>query len=235
MSTSSQISECSGEIDNFGHFLSFRCHLFCVLNLKFLPHSLQAYFSVLLCLNWWDSRLQMSGFLYGQSGHSWNTPSYSFMCLVRSPLLLKHFLQFGCTQQWVTRLLWLIQCVFKLLSNANFWSHSAHLKCSSLWEYYCLARDEGLLNALEHSSQYKILCFCWWWWASYLLELHTVSHIWHPILRSFLFFFKFKLWVVNVPLELFPTGVLDVVGVDTGGSLPVPVLMDTFFEGASSW
>ena len=137
-----------------------------------------------------DSRLLMSGFLYGQSGHLWSTPSCSFTCPVESPLFLKCFLQFGWTQQWVANILWLMQCVFSLLLNANSSSQSVHLKLNSLCEYWCLARDKGLLNALEHSSQYKILCFCWWCWVSSLFELHTASHILHPILRGFLLFFK---------------------------------------------
>ena len=143
-----------------------------------------------VCVSQCDSRLRMSRFLYGQSGHSWSTPSCSFMCLVKSPLFLKHFLQFRWTQQWVANVLWLIRCVFKLLSNANSWSQLAHLKRGSLCEYWCLARDEGLLNALEHSSQYKILCFYWWCRVSSLFELHTASHILHPILQGFLLVFK---------------------------------------------
>ena len=52
-----------------------------------------------------------------------------------------------------------IRCAFKLLLKANSSSQSVHLNRSSLCEYWCLARDDGLLNALEHSSQYNILCF----------------------------------------------------------------------------
>ena len=50
-------------------------------------------------------------------------------------------------------------CAFKLLLKANSSSQSVHLNRNSLCEYWCLARDDGLLNALEHSSQYNILCF----------------------------------------------------------------------------
>ena len=75
VSTRLYVSQCSGEADGFGHFLSFTCLRRWLLNWKVFPQSLQAYFSIALCVSLWDSRFHTSGFSYEQSGHLCMIPS----------------------------------------------------------------------------------------------------------------------------------------------------------------
>ena len=190
VSTQVYVSQCSGEADLFGHFLSFTCLRHWLLNRKVFPQSLQAYFSIALCISLWDSRFRTSGFSYEQSGHLCMIPSCSLAWQVKSPLFLNFLLQFRYMQQWVRRVLWLILCLCRLLSKAKRWSQSSHLNFSSLCEYWCLANDNGLLNAFEHTSQYRMLCFHWWCWISALVEAQTASHIRQLNLWAFLLFFN---------------------------------------------